>query len=737
MDSRSNYLRQKWRFVAFFLNTALFYALYVWASGTWNPADGNKAIWLFAAVAWWTISLLSAPFFRPPRDALSAACGALGVLVTLDTDTAIAFVSQLSVLRWIGIGYAVLVASVAILAAFLQYAGRHEMARRAAFSLADRLARGEVLLGIPAFISILGFYSDPTVVLVLGGAWVIFASLSPVELAVILVLRALAVAGKRSQDFPVGLVRRVDHPNIVRVALSDVTPWSNDNLYVACLPGGRASYVIPLFSHVQDDELVGTGFCIGDASDEMVSPSTGEVYECATPELMPSLVRELIGGNEEAELVGFVVEGSSISTVKFEVARDRGLEEGMVVFCNLPSGRVYYQILDAETAEESFRQNPRGTHIVKAAQLGTLDDDHGFRKFPWLPPMNNPVFKMSGSLRSDTKVHAGEFIVGKIPSTNIGLKVNLPELVEYHSAILGVTGTGKTELALDLIREAVQQNIKVFCVDLTGEYRKRLTDLAPKAMGLPLAESVELDKRLFEVETGEYKAAAEKKALKVFVDDVRSRVAKHVEEFLEHEQDWLGLFELVEVTNTRATLRTTELFLSEIMLWARKNRRKRRVLIVLEEAHTIIPETMGSGFDHDTQWVVGRIGQIALQGRKYGVGLMLISQRTALVSKTILSQCNTYFTYSLVDQTSLGYLANIYDGDHVRVIPNLRFLEFVAFGKAVRSERPMLVRRDFDQQKLQASRELNHPAGQEPREATSEPEPPNLELVHGSTVKWP
>lgn len=156
-------------------------------------------------------------------------------------------------------------------------------------------------------------------------------------------------------------------------------------------------------------------------------------------------------------------------------------------------------------------------------------------------------------------------------------------------------------------------------------------------------------------------------------------------------------------------MRTTELFLSEIMGWARVHRKQRRIMIVLEEAHTIIPETAGSGFDHDTQWVVGRIGQIALQGRKYGVGLLVVSQRTALVSKTILSQCNTYFTHSLIDQTSLGYLANVYSQDHVKVIPNLRFLEFIAYGKAVRSERPLLVRRPFDESKLSASQALNTP----------------------------
>lgn len=43
-----------------------------------------------------------------------------------------------------------------------------------------------------------------------------------------------------------------------------------------------------------------------------------------------------------------------------------------------------------------------------------------------------------------------EFEIGKVPSTNVGAVANIDALVEYHTAILGITGTGKTELALDM-----------------------------------------------------------------------------------------------------------------------------------------------------------------------------------------------------------------------------------------------------------------------------------------------
>jgi hypothetical protein len=270
-----------------------------------------------------------------------------------------------------------------------------------------------------------------------------------------------------------------------------------------------------------------------------------------------------------------------------------------------------------------------------------------------------------------------------------------------------VTGTGKTELVLDLIRQAHAQGTKVFCVDLTGEYRKRLADLTPLAIGLRKNKADELEQKLFDVETGDWKAGAEKKVLRQFKESIRADARNQVDTFLRTAGSAVALFELAEVTNTRATLIATELFLSEIMLWARANRKSRRILIVLEEAHTIIPETAGAGFDYDTQHVVNKIGQIALQGRKYGVGLFIVSQRTALVSKTILSQCNTFLTHALVDQTSLQFLLNIYDSAYVRGIPNLRFLHFLAFGKGILSERPLLLSRPLDPAKAEASAALD------------------------------
>lgn len=172
----------------------------------------------------------------------------------------------------------------------------------------------------------------------------------------------------------------------------------------------------------------------------------------------------------------------------------------------------------------------------------------------------------------------------------------------------------------------------------------------------------------------------------------------------EDPNDRLGVITLEEISNTKATLAITELYLTCLLHFARDNPDKcPRLLIVVEEAHTVMPEptTMGLG-DYDSRGLVSKISQIALQGRKYGVGLLVIAQRTATVSKTVLTQCNTMITLNCFDETSLGFLANVYGEAHTQLIANLPRRHAVIFGRGVRSERPIVVEIPYDPKKAGA-----------------------------------
>ena len=88
-----------------------------------------------------------------------------------------------------------------------------------------------------------------------------------------------------------------------------------------------------------------------------------------------------------------------------------------------------------------------------------------------------------------------------------------------------------------------------------------------------------------------------------------------------------------------------------------------------------------------------------MQGRKYDVGLLVIAQRTATVSKSVLTQCNTIVSFTCFDDTSLGFLNNIFGRTHTQLIPNLPPLNAVVFGKGVRTERPIIVQIPYSEEK--------------------------------------
>lgn len=75
-------------------------------------------------------------------------------------------------------------------------------------------------------------------------------------------------------------------------------------------------------------------------------------------------------------------------------------------------------------------------------------------------------------------------------------------------------------------------------------------------------------------------------------------------------------------------------------------------LIVCEEAHNYIPKTGGVEFKASKK----SIERIAKEGRKYGLSLMVVSQRPSEVSETIFSQCNNFIAMRLTNRLDQNYI---------------------------------------------------------------------------------
>lgn len=118
-----------------------------------------------------------------------------------------------------------------------------------------------------------------------------------------------------------------------------------------------------------------------------------------------------------------------------------------------------------------------------------------------------------------------------------------------------------------------------------------------------------------------------------------------------------------------------------IQQWTEKGKRH-PVALFCDEAHLYIPERNHSGVSEAGLRIFERI---AKEGRKYGVGLTVISQRPAEVNRTVLSQCNNFVAMRLTnaeDQTVVRRLLPDTLGSFAELLPILDIGEALVVGDA-------------------------------------------------------
>ena len=79
------------------------------------------------------------------------------------------------------------------------------------------------------------------------------------------------------------------------------------------------------------------------------------------------------------------------------------------------------------------------------------------------------------------------------------------------------------------------------------------------------------------------------------------------------------------------------------------------------------------------------VRRLAKEGRKYGIGLLLISQRPSEVEVTVLSQCNTWIVMRISNESDRNYVQGIlpdFLGGLTKVLSGLRRREAIFVGQA-------------------------------------------------------
>ncbi|UCV23691.1 anti-phage-associated helicase HerA [Ferribacterium limneticum] len=106
------------------------------------------------------------------------------------------------------------------------------------------------------------------------------------------------------------------------------------------------------------------------------------------------------------------------------------------------------------------------------------------------------------------------------------------------------------------------------------------------------------------------------------------------------------------------------------------------ILLVYEEAHKYVPNSDLAKFRASKQ----SIERIAKEGRKYGVTLLLSSQRPSEISETIFSQCANFVSMRLTNPSDQSYVSRLLPdtlGNLCDKLPTLGAGEALLIGEAV------------------------------------------------------
>src|SRR5579859_7907909 len=200
------------------------------------------------------------------------------------------------------------------------------------------------------------------------------------------------------------------------------------------------------------------------------------------------------------------------------------------------------------------------------------------------------------------------------------VSLSIHDLIGESVAVLGIKGSGKTNSAAVLIEEILSAGLPLTVVDIEGEY----WGLRERFEILVAGHSEHVD-----IEVAPDQAAA----LAEFSLTQSVSVILDLADFDDEDKE-------------------TFLLAYFHRLWEVNFKLRRPYEIVLEEAHEFVPQ----GVRTPLKQILTRI---ALRGRKRGLGLVCVSQRSAKVEKDILTQAGIVFLHKVVHPTDIKVYQDI------------------------------------------------------------------------------
>lgn len=679
----------------------------LWVSTVW-PLD-VKSAWLASGALGLLIGRMFYPHFTPPLD--GGVNSLLVIIVLLTSAEKIWATGDGLILWWCLLAFSFVVFNAAITATWNKPEFGKEPSDIVVLSrkIAIEFGKSDIIYTLLIGCCVYWFHRDnSTEVMAITFSWAVILVFRPVEAFLYFSEGLWVYFVKPKEEGTLGVLIAHRFPGALQIMMP-FTSKKYSSRFVLIKDEAESEVCAELVQFKGSDEgdlynciPVNSGNKIPKNISKKARKS-GDVYL-----LNNEQVENLELKNDHA-VCGFVNVNTDIGELKFEVLSGSGLAEGQLVKVDIEEKEVLYQITNGLDREDVVRdRNTFGYINATARKIGKWNyDDNRFEPVPWLPELNLPV-----RMVLDTKAAVpADKRVGHFPETSYWCGINVSEAVTHNTAILGILGIGKSCLSLELVERMMLEDIKVICLDLTDQYNQELDHYIDKEYNNTVSEELREihgkgDASKHVEEGGTQQTFEEKLTEKVksFVGSDQKLLILNPSEYDIWRQDskpFAGEASMVSLSSSEITAIVSKAALKTCQEMGMTD--KARLCLVYEEAHSLVPE-WNTGASPGDQTATNQSAKAILQGRKYGLGCLLVTQRTANVTKTILNQCNTIFAMRTFDDTGKGFLANYIGADYADLLPSIEARHAVFFGKASTCHNPVMIRLNDREDFLAAAR---------------------------------
>ena len=163
-----------------------------------------------------------------------------------------------------------------------------------------------------------------------------------------------------------------------------------------------------------------------------------------------------------------------------------------------------------------------------------------------------------------------------------------------------------------------------------------------------------------------------------------------------------------EVAGTASAAVARTLF--SVKIWQSiEERETSPAVLVCEEAHRYVPNSGEAQYEA----AQSAIKRVAKEGRKYGIGLFLVSQRPSEVETTVLSQCNSWIVLRITNEADRAHVRGVLPDSMeglTKMLSGLRRREAIFVGQAAMLPSRIMIR-SLDDDQLPKSSDVDFDKG--------------------------